>query len=190
MSDSIRETRSIMAKTNNFEKSITGMASWRIHPGWEIVYSEYQSNIKTKPPEYPLLEGSIWELDIKKDNPDLVSDQTKPPRRFSESSIVQQMKKAGIGRPSTYVSTIQTLNKRKYVENISGSLKPTEAGTIMWSEVVPFYNEQEDKKGYLYGFTDNYIKIKTSFNHEYCRTKKQVKLIAIDDDGIMKAEIV
>jgi DNA topoisomerase-1 len=147
MSDSIRETRSIMAKTNNFEKSITGMASWRIHPGWEIVYSEYQSNIKTKPPEYPLLEGSIWELDIKKDNPDLVSDQTKPPRRFSESSIVQQMKKAGIGRPSTYVSTIQTLNKRKYVENISGSLKPTEAGTIMWSEVVPFYNEQEDKKG-------------------------------------------
>ena len=49
--------------------------------------------------------------------------------------------------------------------------------------------EQEDKHGYLFGFTDNYIKIKTPFNNNYCRTKKQVKLIAIDDDGIMKAEI-
>ncbi len=43
--------------------------------------------------------------------------------------------------------------------------------------------------GYLFGFTDNYIKIKTPFNDNYCRAKKQVKLIAIDDDGIMKAEI-
>ena len=49
--------------------------------------------------------------------------------------------------------------------------------------------EQEDKHGYLFGFTDNYIKIKTPFNDNYCRAKKQVKLIAIDDDGIMKAEI-
>ena len=50
--------------------------------------------------------------------------------------------------------------------------------------------EQEDKHGYLFGFTDNYIKIKTPFNNNMCRTKKQVKLIAIDDDGIMKAEII
>ena len=49
--------------------------------------------------------------------------------------------------------------------------------------------EQENKHGYLFGFTDNYIKIKTPFNDNLCRTKKQVKLIAIDDDGIMKAEI-
>ena len=79
------------------------------------------------------------------ENPQLVSDETKPPRRFSESSIVQQMKKVGIGRPSTYVSTIQTLNRRKYVENNSGSLIPTDAGKTMWLEVVPFYNEQDNQ---------------------------------------------
>jgi threonylcarbamoyladenosine tRNA methylthiotransferase MtaB len=50
--------------------------------------------------------------------------------------------------------------------------------------------EQENKQGYLFGFTDNYIKIKIPFQSTICRTKKQVKLIAIDDDGIMKAEIV
>ena len=49
--------------------------------------------------------------------------------------------------------------------------------------------EQENKEGYLFGFTDNYIKIKIPFQSTICRTKKQVKLIAIDD-GIMKAELL
>ena len=50
--------------------------------------------------------------------------------------------------------------------------------------------EQEDKGGYLFGFTDNYIKIKVPFRAEKCRTKQQVKLLAIDEDGIMKAELL
>ncbi len=50
--------------------------------------------------------------------------------------------------------------------------------------------EQEDKDGYLLGFTDNYIKIKVPFNAEKCRTKQLVKLLEIDSDGIMKAEII
>ena len=50
--------------------------------------------------------------------------------------------------------------------------------------------EQENKNGYLFGFTDNYIKIKIPFQSAIRRTKKQVNLTAIDDDGIMKAEIL
>jgi threonylcarbamoyladenosine tRNA methylthiotransferase MtaB len=50
--------------------------------------------------------------------------------------------------------------------------------------------EQENKEGYLSGFTDNYIKIKTPFITEICRTKQQVKLIEIDEDGIMKTELL
>ena len=50
--------------------------------------------------------------------------------------------------------------------------------------------EQENKEGYLSGFTDNYIKIKIPFITEICRTKQQVKLIEIDEDGIMKAELL
>jgi len=50
--------------------------------------------------------------------------------------------------------------------------------------------EQENKEGYLFGFTDNYIKIKIPFQSTICRTKKQVRLIEIDDDGIMKAELL
>ena len=50
--------------------------------------------------------------------------------------------------------------------------------------------EQDDRDGYLYGFTDNYIKIKIPFQAKVCRTKKQIKLLSIDEDGIMKAEIL
>ena len=50
--------------------------------------------------------------------------------------------------------------------------------------------EQENKEGYLFGFTDNYIKIKIPFQSASRRTKKQVNLTAIDDDGIMKAELL
>ena len=142
MSNSIRETRKIEAKTNDLEKKITGTATWRTHPGWEIVYNDYQKNVIEEPPSSELKNGAIWEITSNSESPQLVSDETKPPRRYSESSIVQQMKKVGIGRPSTYVSTIQTLNKRKYVENSSGSLIPTDAGKTMWLEVVPFYSEE------------------------------------------------
>ena len=153
MSNSIRETRKIEAKTENLEKKITGTATWRTHPGWEIVYIDYHKNVIENPPSYELKNGAEWKIVCDSENPQLVSDETKPPRRYSESSIVQQMKKVGIGRPSTYVSTIQTLNKRKYVENSSGSLVPTDAGKTMWLEVVPFYNQQDSKGLFNSDFT-------------------------------------
>ena len=54
---------------------------------------------------------------------------TSPPPRFSEARLVAEMKKVGIGRPSTYVSTIKTLRKREYVEKDGKVLIPTELGT-------------------------------------------------------------
>jgi DNA topoisomerase I len=54
---------------------------------------------------------------------------TSPPSRFTEARLVSEMKKVGIGRPSTYVSTIKTLGKRNYVEKDGRLLKPTELGT-------------------------------------------------------------
>lgn len=56
---------------------------------------------------------------------------TQPPVRFSEAGLVSEMKKQGIGRPSTYVSIINTLKNRKYVFPDHGSLKPTEIGTTV-----------------------------------------------------------
>lgn len=53
---------------------------------------------------------------------------TKPPGRYSESSLVKLLDKLGIGRPSTYAQIISTLTARKYIEKIERALAPTTLG--------------------------------------------------------------
>jgi len=54
--------------------------------------------------------------------------QTSPPPRYSEPKLVQVMERQGIGRPSTFAPTIQTLKQRLYVETAKGHLQPTPLG--------------------------------------------------------------
>lgn len=55
-------------------------------------------------------------------------DFTKPPARFTESSIIKKLESEGIGRPSTYATIIETLKRREYVVLENKSLVPTEIG--------------------------------------------------------------
>ncbi len=61
---------------------------------------------------------------------DLIPKQhfTKPPARFTESSLVKELDNLEIGRPSTYALIISTLMARKYVEKNGRQLHPTELG--------------------------------------------------------------
>lgn len=56
---------------------------------------------------------------------------TEPPARYSEAGLVKELEKRGIGRPSTYASTISTLIERTYVEKLGRSLKPTDTGMVV-----------------------------------------------------------
>ncbi|MEI6480007.1 MAG: type I DNA topoisomerase [bacterium] len=57
--------------------------------------------------------------------------QTQPPSRYSEAGLVKELEKRGIGRPSTYASTIKTIIDREYVEKIGSALKPTDTGEVV-----------------------------------------------------------
>jgi threonylcarbamoyladenosine tRNA methylthiotransferase MtaB len=50
--------------------------------------------------------------------------------------------------------------------------------------------EEEDHDGFLYGFTDNYIKIKVPFHKHLQKSKQKVFLQKIDSDGIMLSKII
>jgi len=50
--------------------------------------------------------------------------------------------------------------------------------------------EAENKEGYIHGFTENYVKVKTPWNPELVNTMHEIKLITIDDDGAVRLEFV
>ncbi|WP_034044024.1 tRNA (N(6)-L-threonylcarbamoyladenosine(37)-C(2))-methylthiotransferase MtaB [Wocania ichthyoenteri] len=50
--------------------------------------------------------------------------------------------------------------------------------------------ESENKEGYIYGFTENYVKVKAPWNPELVNTLHEVELTKIDDDGLVRIEFV
>ncbi len=56
---------------------------------------------------------------------------TRPPPRFTEASLVKELEKSGIGRPSTYAAIMKKIQSRAYTERLQGRLKPTELGCLI-----------------------------------------------------------
>ena len=80
----------------------------------------------------PLQEGQQVEAR------ELVPNQhfTQPPPRYTEASLVSELEKLGIGRPSTYASILGTLRDRQYVEDQERKLVPTELGITITGLLV------------------------------------------------------
>jgi DNA topoisomerase-1 len=66
---------------------------------------------------------------------------TKPLPRYTEASLVKRLEKEGIGRPSTYVPTISTLQYRTYVEKVDKKFKPTELGITVNSFLIQYFSD-------------------------------------------------
>ena len=64
---------------------------------------------------------------------------TQPPPRFSEASLVKQLEELGIGRPSTYASTIQTLRDRDYVRMEKNRFFAEESGRLLTAFLERFF---------------------------------------------------
>ena len=105
-------------------------------PGFLAVYEEREDGIiaseeKVKQEQEnrlpPLQVGQMLQL------LQVQSDQafTRPPPRFTEASLVKELEKSGIGRPSTYASIMNKIQSRDYTVKEKGTLKPTELGRVI-----------------------------------------------------------
>ncbi len=71
--------------------------------------------------------------------PGVITEQkfTQPPPRYNEGSLVRELEKRGIGRPSTYAEIISKVQARDYVEKVpSGGFKPTLLGKFVVDGLV------------------------------------------------------
>lgn len=66
---------------------------------------------------------------------------TQPPPRYTEARLVKTLEELGIGRPSTYAPTLDTIQKRGYVALDNKRFVPTELGEIVHELMVEFFPE-------------------------------------------------
>ena len=96
--------------------------------GFTAVYAVADDNKKEKDVVLPELEENE-ELKCVK----VESEQhfTEPPPRYNDASLVKTLEEKGIGRPSTYAPTIETILARGYIQRIEKTFRPTELGTLV-----------------------------------------------------------
>ena len=105
-------------------------------PGFTALYDEPDEDAATgQPLTVPLRVGEALNVE------DLKSEQhfTEPPPRYTEASLVKALEDLGIGRPSTYAPTIETLLARDYARREERRLVPTELGRAVVDLLKEFF---------------------------------------------------
>ena len=120
MSDAKVLATSVTLTNNDYEFKANG--SRLIFDGYLKVYSAYESSEDTL---LPVLNPNevLNALEILKEQ-----HFTKPAPRYTESSLIKELEKLGIGRPSTYATIMETIKARSYVKVEDKKFIPTEIG--------------------------------------------------------------
>ncbi len=123
----------ITLDNNNTTFKTTGQVL--VFDGYLKVYQKFESSEDKILPKYKV--GDVLVSD------EIVKDQhfTKPPARYTEAKLIKAMEELGIGRPSTYASTITTLTQRGYVTIVEKKLNPTEIGITTTDKLQEFFSD-------------------------------------------------
>lgn len=103
--------------------------------GYLKVFNKYESDDSKALPEFVIGE------EIK--SPTLEKEQkfTNPPLRYSEARLIKKMEELGIGRPSTYAVTMDTLKQRGYVKVEKKTFIPTDQGILTSDKLEEYFNK-------------------------------------------------
>ncbi|WP_367985677.1 type I DNA topoisomerase [Streptococcus sp. ZY1909104] len=120
---------------------------------------------------------------------------TQPPARYSEATLIKTLEENGVGRPSTYAPTIETIQKRYYVKLAAKRFEPTELGEIVNKLIVEFFPdivnvkftaEMEQKLDDVEVGKEQWQKIIDSFYQpfkiELTKAEEQMEKIQIKDE--------
>ena len=104
--------------------------------GYLKVYSDYEDQEDTVLPDFKNYKAGI----IVSDEITKTQHFTKPPARFTESSLIKELESLGIGRPSTYATIISTIKDRGYVTLEDKKFIPTEVGFETTDKLQEFFS--------------------------------------------------
>lgn len=104
-------------------------------PGWLILYNGLKSQDQEGVQLPKLTVGEL--LKLLSVNP--LQKFTQPPARFTEATLIKELEKRGIGRPSTYAPIVTTIQVRQYVTKEEGKFKPTPLGLVVNDFLVEYF---------------------------------------------------
>jgi DNA topoisomerase-1 len=110
-----------------------------LFPGFMALYDEGRDDVADEEGARmpPLREGDA----PLKTGVEATQHFTQPPPRYSEASLVKRLEELGIGRPSTYAATLQTLKDREYVRVDKGRFVPEESGRLVTAFLERFFEK-------------------------------------------------
>jgi DNA topoisomerase I len=145
------DSRQTVCFLNETDEKFTSRGRTLINIGWRAFPSKYfstkhkPSNNADEQPEQQLpqiTDNAIF-------NDVLVSLQekkTKPPQVLTEKTLVEQLARLGVGRPSTYAQTIEKIVSMKYVVRESKTLRfqSTSLGAVIVDALVPYFKFMDE----------------------------------------------
>ena len=135
MKDSKVEATTVILDNNNYQFKATGQVL--IFDGYLKVYNDYEDSEDKILPDFSNYKSNI----IAANNIEYTSHTTKPPARYTESKLIKEMEELGIGRPSTYAKTIDTIEERGYVKIEDKKFIPTEIGIETTDKLQEFFKD-------------------------------------------------
>lgn len=146
-------------------------------PGFTKVYKRGEEKDNLLP---DLDEGDAAKM--VSDNPE--QHFTQPPARYTEAALIKALEQNGVGRPSTYAPTLDTIQRRYYVRLVSRHFEPTELGEIVnriieqqFPEIVnaKFTADVEGELDQVEEGKQNWIKVVDSFYQPFSKEVKDAE---------------
>lgn len=135
MKDAKVEATTVVLDNNNYQFKANGQVL--IFDGYLKVYNMYEDSEDSILPDFSTYNSKI----IVSNEIKYSSHTTKPPARYTESKLIKEMEELGIGRPSTYAKTIDTIKERNYVKVEEKKFVPTDIGIETTDKLQEFFKD-------------------------------------------------
>ena len=191
MSSAVLDTLSVDITAGNTVFRATG--SKVRFPGFMKVYVEGNDDGTTEEDKYlpELHSGDILE----KQDIEPKQHFTQPPPRYTEARLVRTLEELGIGRPSTYAPTLETIQKRGYVAIEEKKFMPTELGELVIEQMEQFFPEilnveftanMEEDLDHVEEGSEDWVKVLAEFYESFEKrlvvAEEEMKEIEIEDE--------
>lgn len=123
----------VILDNNDYKFKTTGQIL--IFDGFLKAYKDYSVSNDVILPDFKKYNGIVSTNDVETEQ-----KFTKPVSRYTEATLIEEMESLGIGRPSTYATTMKTLKDRDYVKVVEKKFHPTEMGVETTDKLQEFFS--------------------------------------------------